>query len=819
MRQIARSMATRGYHVHVLTRGRERDRVNFEDSVWVHRVRPLAIDLPRLSGVGRIPSRIWNYAATMAQEIERIADRRPVDAVYAPLSDCEGLGVLNSGRFPLITSLQTPLRFSLDYNFNSNADKQFMADLGEPMLMLEKHLIEHSAGVHAMSSAIVTDIEKAYRVSLQAPRLAVDPLGLDDWSAMPIVPPPALPEGTLRILFVGRLEPRKGIDVLLEAAKALLPERKHVHLDIVGSDPFAGDDERSYRVTFERDAATAALRGRIRFHGEVTDETLRGFYRACDIFIAPSHYELLGLVLIEAMMFAKPVIGCRAGGMPDIIEAGETGLLAEPGDRASLQACLEQLIDDGSLRRKMGAAGRRRYEDRFTPDRMTDALINLVSSIGRSWACEPPSPTIAHRASSREDEPLKSSPGSVVSSTREASVGRVTRVTLVSSIIACHDAVSAAVPHTIEVLRGSAQFELSVLTAFNDFPGTSAYIVNGLGALLLHPAFITADLLIYHFGIYHPFFDALIAAEGRARQIVAFHNVTPVKLASPEQEPVIEASFRQSFNLRHADRIWCMSEVNAAELAARGFDPHRIDMIPLAVERPPYARLAAKKGPQVELLFVRRIVRSKEVLDLIEAVDLARGACEVPFRLRIAGSLEFSDAAYVARIHQEIAERCLSCVQFLGTVEDEALFALYHTAHVLAIPSYHDGFGVSVIEALRSGCIPVGYAAHNLPNVAARLGRMVPTGDREQLAMALTQVIAGVARSADRPDEPLLPLDCGMMSRYAFDKGAHAHAAQFSAKRIGNEMLRSISGVLDAPAPPRWTERSASNLVGGNVQF
>ena len=69
-------------------------------------------------------------------------------------------------------------------------------------------------------------------------------------------------------------------------------------------------------------------------------------------------------------MFAKPAVCCRAGGMSEVVIDGETGLLAEPGDPVSLEQCLTRLIEDPALRQRLGAAGRRRYEEHFMPERM-----------------------------------------------------------------------------------------------------------------------------------------------------------------------------------------------------------------------------------------------------------------------------------------------------------------------------------------------------------------------------------------------------------------------------------------------------------------
>src|SRR6202040_4042859 len=129
-----------------------------------------------------------------------------------------------------------------------------------------------------------------------------------------------------------------------------------------------------YRAVFEA-ALPPELGARIRFHGEVSEDRLRGFYRACDVLVAPSRYESFGLILVEAMMYGKPAVACRAGGMVEVVEEGRTALLAEPGDANSLEACLERLALDPSLRREMGEAARQRYEARFAPGPMATGMV------------------------------------------------------------------------------------------------------------------------------------------------------------------------------------------------------------------------------------------------------------------------------------------------------------------------------------------------------------------------------------------------------------------------------------------------------------
>ncbi|HEX8997007.1 MAG TPA: glycosyltransferase family 4 protein, partial [Ktedonobacterales bacterium] len=139
-------------------------------------------------------------------------------------------------------------------------------------------------------------------------------------------------------------------------------------------------------------------RSRVRFHGAVSDERLRGFYAAADIFVAPSRFESFGLILVEGMMFSKPVVGCNAGGMVEVVEDGVSGLLAEPGDVASLDACLERLITDADLRARMGAAARVRYEQRFTAERMTSAYLQAMDAAARHDVSEAATPVASDGA-------------------------------------------------------------------------------------------------------------------------------------------------------------------------------------------------------------------------------------------------------------------------------------------------------------------------------------------------------------------------------------------------------------------------------------
>ena len=170
----------------------------------------------------------------------------------------------------------------------------------------------------------------------------------------------------LKVLFVGRLERRKGIDVLLKAIPLVLSEIDSVIFSIIGS------DSDGFSKIFLQNSS---LEKNVLFKGKVSEEELRLAYQECDIFVAPSYYESFGLIYLEAMSFAKPTIGTKAGGIPDVIVDNETGRLIETGDHQALAEAIIQLANSPEIRLEMGTNGRKRVEALFSTRRMTESTV------------------------------------------------------------------------------------------------------------------------------------------------------------------------------------------------------------------------------------------------------------------------------------------------------------------------------------------------------------------------------------------------------------------------------------------------------------
>lgn len=162
---------------------------------------------------------------------------------------------------------------------------------------------------------------------------------------------PGEPDDPPHVLYVGRLAPEKGVDDLVAAADGL-------PLVVVGDGP----------VPVPRKT------------GFVPHAEVGGYYRRAAVVCVPSRREGYGMAALEAMAHGRPVVASAVGGLTDLVADGETGLLVPPGDRGALRAALERLLADPEERARMGAEGRRRARERFSPDAAAEGLLDAYRS-------------------------------------------------------------------------------------------------------------------------------------------------------------------------------------------------------------------------------------------------------------------------------------------------------------------------------------------------------------------------------------------------------------------------------------------------------
>ena len=158
-------------------------------------------------------------------------------------------------------------------------------------------------------------------------------------------------DGKLNILFVSRLEKRKGLNYLLQAFKQVKEEIPNCRLIIVGPGT-------RLRRKYERYVAKSGLKDVI-FVGLVAYDELPRYYKTADVFCAPAiASESFGIILLEAMSMGKPIVASNISGYANVVSHGVDGLLVPPADKDKLAKALISLLGDESLRREMGAKGR-----------------------------------------------------------------------------------------------------------------------------------------------------------------------------------------------------------------------------------------------------------------------------------------------------------------------------------------------------------------------------------------------------------------------------------------------------------------------------
>ena len=149
----------------------------------------------------------------------------------------------------------------------------------------------------------------------------------------------------------------------------------NVHFTLAGRDANA-----QFQLEFNQ-KHSVDITSKVTFAGLVEQQELNTLYEHCDLFVAPSRYESFGLVYIEAMARAKPVVGCRAGGIPEVVSEGQTGLLTPPGDVSALAESICMLLGDERLRQNLGQAARKRSIELFSQEKMVEKTIELYRTI------------------------------------------------------------------------------------------------------------------------------------------------------------------------------------------------------------------------------------------------------------------------------------------------------------------------------------------------------------------------------------------------------------------------------------------------------
>lgn len=300
----------------------------------------------------------------------------PFDVLECPEHFAEGLFPSLTGVAPLVIRLHTPhskLVKEKFHNFAPSFDHRVLTALERVAMISADVLVSPSQDLAAY-------VAKDLNLPLERINIVRNPVDADRFT--PEGPSAKLQEGAVNILFVGRLEQRKGVHHLIDAVPKVLAAcgDKKVHFNLVGKDTPTTAGNGSVLQQLQGMLQESGSQHAVTFVQQILLTEMPEYYRAADICVLPSLYDNAPMTVIEAMSCAKPVVATSAGGAKEYAPHEECGLIVPPGDSDALAEALSRLVGDDELRSKLGAAARQRVDDHFTAAKTASETAKLYES-------------------------------------------------------------------------------------------------------------------------------------------------------------------------------------------------------------------------------------------------------------------------------------------------------------------------------------------------------------------------------------------------------------------------------------------------------
>ncbi len=357
VRELTRFLGRIGVHVDVFTRSMDEHVPQVShDLGYFNRV----VHIPAGPEVFLTKTDLTEYIDRFAREIMVFSERKGIryDLVHSHywMSGVAGAALKREWGVPLLQMFHT--LGLMKQRIGQTAEERE----GEARVAGEAAVMQAADRIIAATEAERSQLELLYGVNHQ--KVTIIPPGVDTHHFYPIPPDEAkeaigiTPEDRMA-LFVGRIEPLKGVDTLIRAMAIVKARCKKFvcphYLAIIGGDP-EGHPERDTDEMGRLQALckSLGLDDIVLFLGKRGQDTLPYYYSAAEVVVMPSHYESFGMVALEAMACGTPVIASRVGGLAYLVQEGETGFFVPAQDPEALAEKLRLLFVDQEMRARMG---------------------------------------------------------------------------------------------------------------------------------------------------------------------------------------------------------------------------------------------------------------------------------------------------------------------------------------------------------------------------------------------------------------------------------------------------------------------------------
>jgi len=291
-------------------------------------------------------------ALALWRKFLEVHSQRPFDVIEAPEHLAEAIFPALTHICPLVLRLHTPhSKFVREgySNINVNFDQRFVCII-ERLAMLEADLLSSPSVDLASYVAADTGIDVS---KIQIVRNPVDTNRFTPEGEIAVVNP-----NKVTVFFAGRLEERKGIHYLIDAVPEILAACPNVSFIVVGADSNTAAGNTSVLSALKHKLEQSGSLATVSFVSHVPLTEMPSYYRSADICVVPSLYENAPYTVLEALATGKPVIGSSAGGTPEYITDGETGLVVPAKDSKALARAIIALVSDKNKRQAMGKKAR-----------------------------------------------------------------------------------------------------------------------------------------------------------------------------------------------------------------------------------------------------------------------------------------------------------------------------------------------------------------------------------------------------------------------------------------------------------------------------
>ncbi len=353
-----------------------------EDGITVHRV-PSENSLKDLDMV-RISTPFTHFVlrnvVALSKTILQAHQEKPFDVAESPEHLAEGLCPALTKLLPTVVRLHTPQsKFIAEryHNLTPSFDQEFVAMI-ERLAMVSADVITSPS--EDMADYVASDMSYP-RNQIHIVR---NPVNVEKFN--PEGPKALAEDGNLKVLFVGRLEERKGIHYLIEAVPKIVKAFPKVSFVIIGADTNNARGQTSTLAELQALVAQCGCTDNVSFIPYVPLAQIPDYYRSAAVSVVPSLYDNAPCTVLEGMSSGKPVVTTSAGGSKEYVVHGESGLVVAPKDAAALAAVISDLLLDSQKRLSMGANARKRILEHFDPIQLAKETVDMYELAIKRYA-------------------------------------------------------------------------------------------------------------------------------------------------------------------------------------------------------------------------------------------------------------------------------------------------------------------------------------------------------------------------------------------------------------------------------------------------